>query len=91
MYFTGLTVRDLTAKRGTDFSLQSSNALFASFELTSSVTVAGTADLTDEGVEVFELSIATDVAYTVGTPSKATVYIQDVTGACTYTKQSDAF
>ena len=89
LYFTGLTVRDLTAKRGTDFTLDSTSLTVGSGAM-SSIMVTGTADGTEEGVEVLELSITPDAEYTVGTPSKATVYIHDVTEGgdvvCTYAK-----
>ena len=44
------------------------------------VTVSGMADGSDEGTELFEISIASDAAYTIGNPSKATVYIRDIAG-----------
>ena len=45
------------------------------------VTVSGMADGSNEGTELFEISIAPNAAYTIGTPSKATVYIRDITGS----------
>ena len=88
--FTGLTVRDLTAKRGTDFTLDFTSLTVGAGAM-SPIMVTGAADGINESGEVFELSITPDAAYTVGTPSKATVYIQDVTtddgDICMYAKQ----
>ena len=87
--FTALGARDLTAERGTDFSLQPSHTTIASGATMSSIMVEGISDGIDEGGEIFELFIFSDPAYALGTPSKATVYIQDVAVVCTYTKQSE--
>ena len=42
------------------------------------IKLSATTDSLEEGAEVFEMSITPNAAYTIVTPSKATVYITDV-------------
>ena len=68
--------RDLTAVENTDYSIDATTVTVPDDGMTA-VTVSAMADGFGEGTELFEISIVLNAAYTVGTPSTATVYIRD--------------
>ena len=74
-----LKARDLTAVENTDYSIDATTVTVPDGGMTA-VIVSAMADGFGEGTEQFEISIVLNAAYTVGTPSKATVYIKDVIG-----------
>ena len=70
-------MRDLSTIMATDYSLDVTMVTIPSGQM-KAVTVSGMADGSDEDTEIFEISLASDATYTIGTPSKATVYIRDI-------------
>ena len=70
----------MTAVEGTDYSLDATTVTVPDAGM-AAVTVSGMTDSFVEGAELFEISIVPNAAYTLGAPSKATVYIRDVVGS----------
>ena len=64
----------------TDYNLETTSPV-AVANPSAPITLSAATDSEEEGVEVFEISILPDIStssYTVGSPSKAIVYIRDV-------------
>ena len=80
VFFSGLQVRDLTTVEDSDYSLDTTMVTIPNGEMRA-VTVSGIDDGSEEGIEIFEISIAPNAAYSIGTPSKVTVYIRDIDGS----------
>lgn len=66
-----------TATSGTDYTALGGTATIPSGASSVTLNVSPVDDTTNEGTEMVRLSISTNAAYTLGTPSSATVNIED--------------
>lgn len=77
----GVTVEwatvDITAREGSDYASGSGTVTFAPNETSRSITVQTLTDSAVEGDEAFRVILRNPVGLTLGTPSAATVTIQD--------------
>ena len=76
LIFSAFSARDVTTSSG-DYSLDTTSPATVA-NPSAQITLSAATDSVVEGVEVFEISISPSMGYTIGTPSKATVYITDV-------------